>query len=208
MMQKNRTWQAWGSPRWRNASFDRAFPRFYSFSRKLFANFPMTCSVQHGRNEQKGAKKMRNKALSVSVPLHLWSDLSFALMRSNDTRHVDEVIALAIKQYLAAHLARPNARGYQWKTLFLPEGTDLRMRYQGQWYYAKIEGDALMYAGESVSPREWTLLVTASIRNAWRDIWIRRNVTEGWTRACLWRDAPGKRIPGIDRRSMRRRSVD
>jgi hypothetical protein len=72
---------------------------------------------------------MKNKAIAVDVPLQLWSDLSFALTRSNDTRKTDEVVALAIRAYLAAHLAKPGGRGYQWKTLFLPEGTDLRMRY-------------------------------------------------------------------------------
>jgi hypothetical protein len=148
---------------------------------------------------------MRNKAIEVEVPVRLWSDLSFALMRSNDTRNVDEVVAIAIKHYLATHLAKPTGRGYQWKTLFLPEGTDLRMRYMERWYYAKIEGDELMYAAESISPREWTLLVTGTIRNAWRDIWIRRNVTEGWTRAAMWREQHSKQTPGEDRRRIARR---
>lgn len=149
-----------------------------------------------------------NKAISVDVPVHLYSTLAFALLRSNDTRQPAEVIAIAIRNFLSTQLSKPNTRGYQWKTLFLPEGTDLRMRYLGQWYHAKIEGDDLMYAGESVSPREWTLLVTGSIRNAWRDIWIRRNVSEGWTRALMWREQYCKKIPGIDRRSLARRLGD
>ena len=37
-------------------------------------------------------------------------------------------------------------KGYQWKDLFLPDGTDLRMRYKGVDYYAKVEGDKLTYA--------------------------------------------------------------
>lgn len=36
-------------------------------------------------------------------------------------------------------------KGYQWKDLFLPDGTDLRMRYKGVDYYAKVEGDKLTY---------------------------------------------------------------
>ena len=107
---------------------------------------------------------MKNKAIDVEIPITLWSDLSFALLRSNDTRKVDEVVAIAIRNYLANHLAKPTGRGYQWKTLFLPEGTDLRMRYLGSWYYAKIEGDSLMYACESVSRangRCWSLAAYA-----------------------------------------------
>lgn len=151
---------------------------------------------------------MKNKAIPVQLPTQLWTNLSLALLRSNDTRKIDEVVALAVRSYLAAHLAKPAGRGYQWKTLFLPEGTDLRMRYLGTWYYARIEGDELMYAAEPMSPREWTLLVTGSIRNAWRDVWIRRNVTEGWTRAAMWREQTVKHTPGTNRRRITRRIDD
>ncbi|MEJ7808453.1 MAG: hypothetical protein WKG03_21340 [Telluria sp.] len=151
---------------------------------------------------------MRNEAIPVGVPTSLYAELCCALRRSNDTRHPDELIALAIRTFLANQFSKPQARGYQWKNLFLPEGTDLRMRYMGTWYHAKIEGDALMYGGESMSPREWTLYVTGSIRNAWRDIWIRRNVTEGWTRALMWREQYCRKRPGEERRSVSRRASD
>lgn len=149
-----------------------------------------------------------NKAFAIEVPIALYTTLSFALMRSNDTRQPAEIVALALREYLANHLAKPSGRGYQWKTLFLPEGTDLRMRYLGRWHYAKIEGDDLVYAGELISPREWTLLVTGTIRNAWRDIWIRRNVTEGWSRAEMWREQYSKSMRGMNRRLMARRVGD
>lgn len=89
---------------------------------------------------------MRNKAIEVEVPVRLWSDLSFALMRSNETRKLDEVVAIAIKHYLSSH--------------------------------------------------------------AWRDIWIRRNVTEGWTRAAMWREQHSMQTPGEDRRRITRRIDD
>jgi hypothetical protein len=150
----------------------------------------------------------RNQAIPVEVPGDLYSALSFALIRSNDTRQLPEIIAIAIREFLANHLAKPGARGYQWKALFLPEGTDLRMRYLGEWHYAKIVGDDLMYAAEPVSPREFTLLVTGTIRNAWRDIWIRRNVTEGWTRAEMWREQYARSRHGVNRRRRSRRADD
>jgi hypothetical protein len=118
------------------------------------------------------------------------------------------LVALAIRTYLANHFRKPLDRGDQWKTLFLPEGADLRMRYMGTWYYAKIEGDALMYCGEPMSPREWTLYVTGSIRNAWRDVWIRRSVTECWTRALMWREQYSRKRPSEERRSLSRRASD
>lgn len=86
----------------------------------------------------------------------------------------------------------------------------MRLRYQRIWYYATIEGDQLRYEAESVSPRDWALLVTGSVRNPWRDIWIRRTVCEGWTRAARLRAPPAglATAPGGDRRVHARRQAD
>ncbi len=151
---------------------------------------------------------MENESIPVTLPSSLYLDLSYALRRAGDTRQVNEIVTLAVKTWLSTHVSKPDIRGYQWKTLFLPDGTDLRMRYLGTWYYAKVEDDRLMFAGESVSPRDWGITLTGTVRNAWRDIWIRRNINEGWNRASAWRDKECQRIPGIDRRRLARRSGD
>ncbi|MES2317315.1 MAG: hypothetical protein V4631_07430 [Pseudomonadota bacterium] len=151
---------------------------------------------------------MTNETFPVGLPTSLYLDLSFALRKCSDSRQPEEIVVLAVKTWLATQASKPNARGYQWKTLFLPDETDLRMRYRGTWHYAKVEGDRLMFAGESVSPRDWTIKVSGTVRNAWRDIWIRRNVTEGWTRASMWREQYCKKLPGEDRRRMARRLAD
>jgi hypothetical protein len=84
------------------------------------------------------------------------------------------------------------------------------MRYRGTWYYATVERDQLMYAGEPVSPRGWGLMVTGGVRNAWRDIWIRRSANECWTRAAAWRSTHAGPRPwnSVDRRRHTRRSTD
>jgi len=65
--------------------------------------------------------------------------------------------------------------GYQWKSLFLPSGTTLRMPYLGKNYYAKVEGDYILYEGQSVSPNEFTLAVTGGkVYSAARILWIMR----------------------------------
>ncbi len=73
-----------------------------------------------------------------------------------------------------AHAAEPSpTRGYQWKDLFLPEGTELRMSSAGHAYHARVTGDAIIYKSRTVSPRGFTLAVAGNGRNAWRDVWIR-----------------------------------
>lgn len=145
---------------------------------------------------------MANEAFSLEVPTRIYLDLAYQLRRSGDMRTPDEIVGLALKSWLAAHCGARSGRGYQWKQLFLPDGSDLRMRYRGAWYYAKVEGD--------LSPREWGLLVTGTVRNPWRDVWIRRGITESWTRAAVWRSQSGSaRIdPHTERRRHARRRTD
>jgi hypothetical protein len=129
---------------------------------------------------------MTNEAVSVRVPLGVYLEVAYQLRNSGDLRQPDDIVASAVKAWLGNRQGKSNG-GYQWKELFLPDGTELRMRYRGVYYYAKIDGDQLKYAGETVSPRAWASMVTGTVRNPWRDIWIRRAINECWTRASMWR---------------------
>lgn len=152
---------------------------------------------------------MQNEAISVQVPHGVYLDLAFQLRNTGDTRHPDDVVVLALKAWLSKRQGKPTG-GYQWKALFLPDGSELRMRYRGAYHYASIDGDQLKYAGEAVSPRDWTLMVTGSVRNPWRDIWIRRGIDECWTRAATWRtgSAYSPVLAHTDRRCGTRRISD
>lgn len=152
---------------------------------------------------------MQNEAVSVRVPHQVYLDLAFQLRNSGDTRDPDDVVVAALKAWLAQRQVKSTG-GYQWKELFLPEGTELRIRYRGAYNYARIDGDQLKYAGEVVSPRDWALMVTGSVRNPWRDIWIRRGVSECWTRASTWRTGNpySPMIAHTDRRRQARRVTD
>jgi|SRR5471030_2298981 len=153
---------------------------------------------------------MQNEAICVEVTSRLYLDLITQLSKSNDMRSPRDVVAIAIRTWLLAHLNRPSGRGYQWKELFLPAGTELRLRYQRVYYYAVIETDQLLYAGENMSPRDWAFVVTGSARNPWRDIWVRRTVGEGWIRACKLRAQNTGLLAASDgnRRFRNRRKTD
>ncbi len=76
-----------------------------------------------------------------------------------------------------------HSRGYQWKELFLPDSTELRMECAGATFYAKVVGDDILYGGRSVSPRGLTLAIAGDGRNAWRDLWLRLPGDRYWKRA-------------------------
>lgn len=104
-----------------------------------------------------------------------------------------EAATQAIAQWIAAqrgHPVRPALaplRGYQWKTLFLPEGTELRVSSARGSAYARVVGEHIMYEQRSVSPRQLCLSALGSGRNAWRDIWLLLPGEMTWRPASLLR---------------------
>ncbi|MFB9244068.1 hypothetical protein IV454_00325 [Massilia antarctica] len=107
---------------------------------------------------------------------------------------VDDALGMAIDTWLAAEKARTarimadgTAKGSQWKCLFLPDTTQIRMHADGRTEYAEVAGDAILHRGRKVSPRGLTLVVAGEGRNAWRELLVRRPGDAGWQRASVLR---------------------
>lgn len=150
------------------------------------------------------------QASAVKVPDHIYMELYYQLRKRGDLRPPEQVMAIALKEWMLRNFGNPTSRGYQWKDLFLPEGTRLRIRHSGLAYFAQIEGDQLVYEGKPTSPSAWCALICGGVRNAWRDVWMRRDYTEPWTQASAWRaaEAANPKRPGINRRQRGRRRAD
>lgn len=74
-------------------------------------------------------------------------------------------------------------RGYHWKTLFLPNGTQIEMPYRGQKSRAEIrhEGFWSTEAEEYTSPAKFARRVANNTsRNAWRDLYIQFPGGRSW----------------------------
>ncbi|MYM30035.1 hypothetical protein GTP58_17020 [Duganella sp. CY15W] len=136
--------------------------------------------------------------------------LFHALWKHQDRRSVDHIATIAIKEWMARNYGRPVERGYQWKNLFLPHGTRLRINHCYMSHFAQVEGDLLIAEGRVVTPRGWANEVCGCVRNAWRDIWVQRHYTECWMRASDWRtgEAANPRRPAVERRRHARRLAD
>lgn len=81
---------------------------------------------------------------------------------------------LNAKNELPAGADPGGMRGYQWKSLFLPEGTVLRSWSYGEHNYARVEGDQIIHEGRSVSPNQFARHFARTARNAWFDLSVRR----------------------------------
>jgi hypothetical protein len=143
--------------------------------------------------------------ISVSIETRQFLSLVSQLSKLGSTEDPVAVIRKAIdywmdnvewkREDLMPDPMGSEGKGYTWKhldsNLFLPHGTDIRMRYKDKYYYAKVEGDEILYNGDSVSPASLVNSITKSSRNAWRDLWILKPGMKEWvladnsrTKAC------------------------
>ena len=125
--------------------------------------------------------------ISVPITTSLFLELANFLRSKEDPRDPVNVISTAIYYWMdnadwkPELLVESDARGYQWKNVFLPDGTQIRMQYQGSYSYAKVEGDDITYQGKPISPGSLARAIAGgSNRNAWRDLWIKRPKDREW----------------------------
>jgi len=72
-------------------------------------------------------------------------------------------------------------KGYQWGPIFLPNGTELRMKYERKYHLAQVIREELIFNSRPCSPSEMASLVANNTRrNAWRDISIKRPMDPEW----------------------------
>jgi len=116
---------------------------------------------------------------------HTWSD-SLAL---------EPIICEAIRRYLqdgpagAPQSAAPSNLGYQWKQVFLPEGTRLRTCFGGRSHFAHVEGEEIKYDGQVISPSSFANLQGSGNRNAWKSVWLLFAGSQEWMIADVFRSA-------------------
>lgn len=135
-----------------------------------------------------------NTQISIPVATKQFLELVDFLKVKGDPRDPVDMVCIAIDYWMENASWKPelleesDSRGYQWKNLFLPTGTQLRMQYKGRYHYAKVVGDEVIFEGNVTSPGSMANAIAGSSRNAWRDIWIKRPVETKWTLAGDWRD--------------------
>lgn len=124
--------------------------------------------------------------ISVPVSTEQFLELAQFLRTHNDPRDPVEVVSVAIGYWLdnaswkPELIAETDSRGFQWKNLFLPEGTQIRMQYKGAWHYANVEADEIRYKDKPITPGTLANTIAGSSRNAWRDLWIKRPHDGEW----------------------------
>lgn len=133
------------------------------------------------------------RTMSVQVPTHTLLDLIEQAGLNGESQDPSAIVLAAVEFWLAAQQKRAPAaaaaatHGYQWKSLFLPEGTLIRCISYGDTHHASVEGDAIVHQGRKLSPNQFAALHAGSVRNAWNDLYIRRPGDKFYKPASLLR---------------------
>lgn len=108
---------------------------------------------------------------------------------------MEDIIADAIRAYMGPapvatrQPAATTEAGYQWKEVFLPEGTRLRASFRGLSYFAVVQGAEIKYGGQAISPSGFANQQGSGNRNAWKAVWLSFPGSEEWLLADVCRTA-------------------
>ena len=125
-----------------------------------------------------------NHKMDIPISLEVWQRLSGASFDTGYEKEDWEIAAEAIDDWMRRHkpeaISMNVAKGYQWKSQFLPDGTLLRTVFGRKNYHCLVEGDQILYNGKAVSPSGFVNAVGGIRRNAWRSIWILFPDSKDW----------------------------
>lgn len=106
---------------------------------------------------------------------------------------IEPIICDAIRAYMQPKPASPQQQaavanagnavgdtGYQWKQVFLPEGTRLRASFGRVQYFAVVQGNEIRCGEQMLSPSAFANLRGSGHRNAWKALWLRFPGSEQW----------------------------
>ncbi|MYM38890.1 hypothetical protein [Duganella qianjiadongensis] len=126
---------------------------------------------------------------TIPIERRLLERLTDHLARRGGAPDLQQALNAALEMWLGEQLKLridndpASVRGYQWKTVFLPEGTLLCTRTYGESQYARVHGEEIIFQGRAVTPNRLAHWAGRGRRNAWNDIYVRRPQDKFYIRA-------------------------
>jgi hypothetical protein len=127
------------------------------------------------------AKPQREYYWHVPVPYKAFLELSEHMTAIRSRDQIGDLAGAAIRYWLAEEKRKQEfaptcppslLSGYQWKRLFLPDGTLLRTIYKGRPRVAQVANDQVVFESAPISPNEFANSPGGAPRNAWKSVWL------------------------------------
>jgi len=133
-----------------------------------------------------------NDRVSVEVDLQTLRALLDYQAERESNRSLADLVKIAILEWLQRQCVsnRPvEPKGYFWKTVFLPDGTRLRISGSFGTHYADVVCGELIYDSQPVSPNQFVTASLGNVGNAWKVICVQLPGDSDWTPAIRLRHA-------------------
>lgn len=134
--------------------------------------------------------------INIPVTFTVFENLCKFLDGSTVSEEVAEVASKAISAWIEQQSTPQQEEspvllgGYQWKHLFLPEGTKLRVVVKRKTFHASVLGDQIIFNGQAISPACLVNQLASTKRNAWKHIWLLLPGEIKWQLAQSMREWP------------------
>jgi hypothetical protein len=114
--------------------------------------------------------------MDFPISIEIYHELLAVAFDTGFKKEYWEVGAEALADWLRRHkpeaIEMDKAGGYQWKHVFLPNGTLLRTVFSGKNHHCTVEDDRILYEGRAVSPSGFVNAIGGIRRNAWKSLWV------------------------------------
>lgn len=136
---------------------------------------------------------MSEELFTLPVPFATYVVLRQFLVKHGVTQELHQVVDQAISDWMSSleaarrEVTSSTLSGYQWKHLFLPDGTKLRTVRNGSHHVAHVVDCKVQYEGKSCTPAQFVNEIHGSCRNAWKTLWILRPKEAEWKLANEYR---------------------
>lgn len=135
---------------------------------------------------------------TLQFPTHLPADLLVELGELTGIRwnswELEPIICEAVRRYMhppavaaQEQTSTASGAGYQWKQVYLPDGTRLRASFGGTPYFATVTGTEIKSGDLALTPSGFANLQGSGNRNAWKAVWLRFPGNEQWVLADVCR---------------------
>lgn len=142
-------------------------------------------------------KRYPPESVHLPISIDLWDMLAHASLKFDPFLEPWEVGNIAIRDWLSREspdvFANKNHGGYQWKKLFLPNGTVLRTTFADKHHHCRVESGKIVHDGKATSPSKFANAAGGVRRNAWQAIWVLFPDASTWQQAADFRANRTKR---------------
>lgn len=128
---------------------------------------------------------MSNRVTMEVSPSTLRALLNYQAEQESELE-VAEMADLAIRDWLQRQQVssrQGGQAGYLWKTVFLPDGTRLRVKSSRGAHYAEVVCGEILYDQRCVSPNQFVSACLGNAGNAWKLVYVQLPGDSDWTQA-------------------------